>query len=96
MLLARCRPNWPESCSVPVRITLDAVLAIRGMTGKELARRVGLSETQLSLFRSGKVRGLRFSTLSRMCAVLDCSPGELLSYAFDPADLIHPPMDEGV
>ncbi len=72
---------------MPVEITLDAVLSKRGMTGKELARRVGLSETQLSLFRSGKVRGLRFSTLSRMCAVLDCAPGELLSYAFDPADL---------
>ncbi|USU08033.1 helix-turn-helix transcriptional regulator [Sphingomonadaceae bacterium OTU29MARTA1] len=75
---------------MPVEITLDAVLSKRGMTGKELARRVGLSETQLSLFRSGKVRGLRFSTLSRMCAVLDCAPGELLSYAFDPADL--PPL----
>ncbi|USU04389.1 helix-turn-helix transcriptional regulator [Sphingomonadaceae bacterium OTU29THOMA1] len=72
---------------MPVEITLDAVLSKRRMTGKELARRVGLSETQLSLFRSGKVRGLRFSTLSRMCAVLDCAPGELLSYAFDPADL---------
>ena len=58
---------------MPVTITLDALLAHRGMTGKELARRVGISETQLSLFRSGKVRGIRFSTLSRMCGVLDCA-----------------------
>lgn len=73
---------------MPVRITLDAVLAARGMTGKELARRVDLSETQLSLFRSGKVRGLRFSTLARMCAVLECVPGELLDYSFAPNDLV--------
>lgn len=65
---------------MPVVVTLDAVLAARGMTGKELARRVGLSETQLSLFRSGKVRGIRFATLARLCAVLDCAPGDLLGY----------------
>jgi putative transcriptional regulator len=59
---------------------LDAVLARRGMTGKQLAERMGLSETQLSLFRSGKVRGIRFATLARMCAVLGCRPGELLDY----------------
>jgi len=72
---------------MPVTVTLDAVLARRGMTGKELARRVGLSETQLSLFRSGKVRGLRFATLARMCAVLACEPGELIGYRPDPGDL---------
>jgi len=73
---------------MPVQITLDRVLAARSMTGKELARRVGLSETQLSLFRSGKVRGLRFSTLARICAVLDCAPGDLLEYSFEPGDLV--------
>ncbi len=72
---------------MPVRVTLDAALARRGMTGKELAERMGLSETQLSLFRSGKVRGIRFATLARMCAVLGCAPGELLYYEADPADL---------
>ena len=65
---------------MPVTVTLDAVLARRGMTGKQLAEAVGLSETQLSLFRSGKVRGVRFGTLARMCAVLDCLPGDLLGY----------------
>lgn len=78
---------------MPVTVTLDAVLAARGLTGKELARRVGLSETQLSLFRSGKVRGLRFSTLARLCAVLDCQPGALIGYRRDPADLAT--ADEG-
>lgn len=59
-------------------ITLDALLAKRGMTGKQLAQEIGLSETQLSLFRSGKVRGLRFATLDRLCKVLDCRPGDLI------------------
>ena len=72
---------------MPVRITLEAVLAERGMTGKELARRVGLSETQLSLFRSGKVRGIRFVTLAKLCAALACRPGDLVDYSYDPADL---------
>jgi putative transcriptional regulator len=73
---------------MPVKITLDAVLAKRGMTGKQLAERMGLSETQLSLFRSGKVRGIRFATLARMCAVLGCKPADLLDYDQDAADLI--------
>lgn len=60
-------------------VTLDAMLQRRGMTGRELAERIGISETQLSLFRSGKVKGVRFGTLLRMCAELDCQPGDLLS-----------------
>jgi putative transcriptional regulator len=72
---------------MPVRVTLDKVLARRGMTGKELAQRMGISETQLSLFRSGKVRGIRFATLAKMCAVLECAPGELLDYDVDAGDL---------
>lgn len=70
-----------------IRITLDAVLTRRGLTGKQLAQQVGLSETQLSLFRSGKVRGIRFATLARLCAALECRPGELIDYDLDPADL---------
>lgn len=72
---------------MPMQITLDAVLKDRGISGKDVAQKVGISETQLSLFRSGKVRGIRFSTLSRLCLVLDCQPGELLSYSPDPADM---------
>jgi len=71
---------------MPMRITLDAVLARRRMTGKQLAREVGLSETQLSLFRSGKVRGIRFTTLARLCLVLECAPGDLIDYDPDQAD----------
>lgn len=72
---------------MPVKVTLDAALTRRGMTGKQLAEKMGLSETQLSLFRSGKVRGIRFATLAKMCAVLECKPAELLDYDADPWDL---------
>lgn len=72
---------------MPVLVKLDAVLAAHAMTGKTLAGRMGMSETQLSLFRSGKVRGIRFATIARMCAILECQPGDLIGYEFDQADL---------
>lgn len=65
---------------MPIVITLDRVLAARKMKAKELAAIIGVSETHLSLFRAGKVRGVRFSTLAKLCAALDCAPGDLLSY----------------
>lgn len=71
---------------MPIIVTLDPVLKTRGLSGKQLAEQVGLSETQLSLFRTGKVRGIRFSTLSRLCLALGCEPGELLAYEPDLAD----------
>lgn len=72
---------------MPVRTTLDELLARRRMSGKALAQAVDLSETQLSHFRSGKVRGLRFSTLAKMCFVLDCQPGELVAYDRSEGDM---------
>lgn len=72
---------------MPVTVTLDAVLAARRIKAKDLARRIGISETQLSLFRSGKVRGVRFSTVAALCAVLECTPGDLLGYVHDPDDV---------
>jgi len=72
---------------MPIRVTLDAMLARRGMTARELAAAVGISETQLSLFRSSKVKGIRFRTLAKLCAVLECAPGELLDYEHDASDL---------
>ena len=72
---------------MPIRVTLDEMLARRGMKAREVAGLVGISETQLSLFRSGKVKGIRFRTLARVCAALDCAPGDLLDYDFDPDDL---------
>ncbi len=72
---------------MPVRVTLDALIVAKGLKARDLAQEVGLSETQLSLFRSGKVKGIRFRTLARLCAALDCKPGDLLDYDFDAADL---------
>ncbi len=72
---------------MPIRVTLDEMLSRRGMRARELAATVGISETQLSLFRSGKVKGLRFRTLAKLCAVLECLPGDLLDYHYDPDDL---------
>ena len=72
---------------MPIKVTLDEVLARRGMKARGLAAAVGISETQLSLFRSGKVKGIRFRTLAKLCAVLECTPGELLGYDLDPMDL---------
>jgi len=79
---------------MPIIVTLDVMLARRKMKGKDLCARIGISETQLSLLRSGKVRGVRFSTFAKMCAVLECMPGELLDYRFDPADLEQAPSDD--
>lgn len=72
---------------MPVRVTLDVMMARRKIRARDLAARIGLSETQLSLFRTGKVRGLRFETLARICYVLDCKPGDLIDYDADPKDL---------
>ncbi|MBA8886661.1 putative transcriptional regulator [Dokdonella fugitiva] len=72
---------------MPIRITFDALLARKGMKAKHVAALIGVSETQLSLFRSGKVRGIRFSTLAKLCAVLECQPGDLVVYDADPLDL---------
>lgn len=68
---------------MPVTIKLDSILDKRNLTGKQLAEQMGISETQLSHFRSGKVRGVRFTTLSKMCEILKCKPGDLLDYVFE-------------
>lgn len=65
---------------MPIRVKLDAILTKRGMTGRELAQRIGITEANLSLLRTGKVKGLRFQTLEAMCEALDCQPGDLLMY----------------
>ncbi len=51
------------------------------MRSKDLAARIGITEQNLSLLRSGKVKGVRFETLEKICAILECQPGELLEYA---------------
>lgn len=59
-------------------VRLDVMLARRKMTSRELAERIGITEQNLSLLKSGKVKGVRFETLARICEVLECQPGDLL------------------
>ena len=65
---------------MPIRITLDKVLADRGMTARDLAQTVGITEANMSLLRTGKVKGIRFSTLEKVCKILECQPADLLRF----------------
>lgn len=59
-------------------VRLDVMLARRKMRSRELAERIGITEQNVSLLKSGKVKGIRFETLAKICEVLDCQPGDLL------------------
>ncbi|HAQ35652.1 MAG: Cro/Cl family transcriptional regulator [Maricaulis sp.] len=72
---------------MPVTVTLDVLLAMRKRKAREVAEEIGLSETQLSLLRTGKVKGVRFETLAKLCYVLECSPADILGYERDADDL---------
>jgi putative transcriptional regulator len=61
-------------------VSLDVMLAKRKMRSKELAERIGITEQNLSLLKSGKVKGVRFETLEKICEVLQCQPGDILEY----------------
>ena len=61
-------------------VNLDVMLARRKMRSRELAERVGITEQNISLLKSGKVRGVRFDTLEAICRVLQCQPGDILEY----------------
>ena len=61
-------------------VNLDVMLARRKMRSRELAERVGITEQNISLLKSGKVRGVRFDTLDAICEVLQCQPGDILEY----------------
>ena len=63
-----------------IRVHLDEILKARGMTSKELCAKVGITEANLSILRSGKARGVRFHTINRICYFLDCSVGDLLEF----------------
>lgn len=67
-------------------VNLDVMLARRKMRSRELAERIGITEQNVSLLKSGKVKGIRFDTLDRICAVLDCQPGDILEFRADGTD----------
>jgi putative transcriptional regulator len=72
---------------MPVIVNLDVVLAQRKVRSKELAEAIGITESNLSLLKSGKVKGVRFATLAAICRYLDCKPGDILAYETSDDDL---------
>lgn len=65
---------------MPIIVNLDIMLAKRKKKSKDLAAYVGITEQNISLLKSGKVKGVRFSTLEKICQFLDCQPGDLLEF----------------
>ena len=63
-----------------IRVHLDEILRERGMTSKELCARIGITEANLSILRSGKARGVRFGTINRICFHLGCDVGDILKF----------------
>ncbi|MBA2073369.1 helix-turn-helix domain-containing protein [Aeromonas veronii] len=65
---------------MPIIIRLDALLAKRKMTARELAQRIDITEANLSILKNGHAKAVRFSTLEAICRELECQPGDLLGY----------------
>lgn len=65
---------------MPIIVTLDVMLAKRKVKSKDLASHIGITEANLSLLKSGKVKGVRFATIEAICDYLQCQPGDILTY----------------
>ncbi len=63
-----------------IKINLDEVIKSRKLTSKELAKRIDITEANLSILKTGKAKGIRFSTLLNICRELDCQPGDIIEY----------------
>lgn len=74
---------------MPILVNLDVMLAKRKMRSKTLAELVGVTEQSLSILKTGKAKGVRFSTLSAICKHLECQPGDILEYRDDEEEQIH-------
>lgn len=68
---------------MPIIVNLDVMLAKRKMSSGELAERVGITQANLSILKTGKAKAVRFSTLAAICQVLQCQPGDLLEFQED-------------
>lgn len=64
-----------------IKVNLDRVLETRGMTSKDLAETIGITQANLSILKTGKAKGIRFSTLIAICETLNCQPADLLEYS---------------
>ena len=67
--------------SMKIIVNLDVMLAKRKMSSGELAERIGLTQANLSILKTGKAKAIRFSTLAAICRELDCQPGDILEYS---------------
>ncbi|WP_263602728.1 helix-turn-helix domain-containing protein [Chryseobacterium sp. PET-29] len=65
---------------MPIIINLDVMLAKRKMQSKELAEKIGISNVNLSVLKTGKAKGVRFDTLEAICKALECQPGDILEF----------------
>ena len=65
---------------MPIEVNLDVMMAKRRISSGELAAKIGLSQANLSILKTGKARAVRFSTLEAICASLECQPGDILEY----------------
>jgi putative transcriptional regulator len=70
---------------MPIIVQLDIMLARRKVKSKDLAEHIGITEANMSLLKQGKVKGVRFETLEKICAYLQCQPADLLAYQPDDA-----------
>lgn len=61
-------------------IDLDVMLAMRKMTSAQLADKIGITQANLSILKTGKAKAVRFSTLESICSALDCQPGDIIRY----------------
>lgn len=71
-----------------ITVNLDVLLAERKMTSKTLAQQIGITPANLSILKTGKARGIRFETLSKICHELDCQPGDILEYREDESNAL--------
>ena len=68
---------------MPIMINIDVMLARRKMSSGELATRIGITPSNMSILKTGKVKALRISTLEALCRELDCQPGDILEFVKD-------------
>jgi putative transcriptional regulator len=73
-----------------IKVNLDLLLVQRKVSLTQLAEEVGITLSNLSLLKTGKVRGIRFNTLNAICRALDCRPGDILDYEPDDTDVVSP------
>ena len=64
-------------------VNLDVMMARRKMSSQDLAEKIGITQANLSILKTGKAKAIRFSTLEAICRVLDCQPGDILEYRED-------------